>query len=240
MSARLFFLIALFGIGAWLAPQRSFARIHFLHIPKTGGTTMHTLLEKRFAPEDFYPLHGVLDMPTRMLFNNGQDVIDACNACPPIREKISWGHFPFWFLRDKDPEFDSSFCFTILRDPVERVISNYFFRLANGRDIDSPLGIVQNYMCKMCASNNTLEGEELLQDSMRNLRRMNQIIFLDDYENGVDRLFKKLGLKHRKQIPFLNKTARSPIDAEMIQKIREKNDLDIRLYEYAKTFLKDY
>ena len=66
------------------------------------------------------------------------------NAFPSVEQKVITGHFPFWFLRGKDPRFDSSFTFTILREPVSRVISNYFFNLEKKNRTDYPIDIFPN------------------------------------------------------------------------------------------------
>ena len=202
---------------------------------------MHELLEKRFKQSDFYPFRMVdSNYLSRAVSGNPQDMFDAFEEFPPIVERICSGHFPIWFIRAKASDLDNGFWFTCLREPVDRIISQYFYRLKNGRFAETPLDIPPNFMCKMLCSDNSLEGEELLQNSIENLRKLDHIIFLDDYTRGVTRLFKKLGLKPRKQIKTLNQTERQPISAEMVEKIREKNGLDVRLYDYAKRFLKDY
>jgi len=107
----------------------------------------------------------------------------------------------------------------------------------------NPLGVSANLMCRMLSSDYTLEGEELLEEAINNLDRMDAIIFFNDLENGIRRVFSELGLFVPRSIPHKNttsdrKTQRQyniiqPITDELIEQIREKNSLDVRLYEYA-------
>lgn len=238
MKAQLLFLGALFGLGVWQTPYHVPKQIYFLHIAKAGGSTMHELLEKRFEPSDFYPFRVI--GKERVSSGNPEHMIEVFREFPPIVERVLSGHFPIWFLHAKAPAFDEVFCFTCLREPVDRVISHYYFKRKAGQFLETPLDVPANLMCKMLCSDNSLEGEELLKNSIDNLRKLDHVMFLDDYRQGVTRLFKKLGLKPRKKITILNRTERGPVSAEMVEKIRELNALDVRLYDYAKTFLKDY
>ena len=93
-------------------------------------------------------------------------------------------------------------------------------------------------MCKMLCSDATLIGEELLEDSIKNLERMDFIIFQDDFENGLIKLTSVLNLKIPQNPKLVynqtkNSKKKETLSDEEIQKIREMNDLDIRLYEYA-------
>jgi hypothetical protein len=197
---------------------------------------MHALLQQHFDASVIYPHRGI-----------GESGIIVDKAAPlpemplPSHSVIS-GHFPFWWLKEKG--LTSDFCFTVLRDPVERVISHYFFKLKNGypslgRPVHSPLDVVPNLMCRMLSSDPALEGEALFKSAIYNLERLDFIVFLDDFEGGARRLFKKMGFEHKGEIPKLNQTARKrKLDDQIVQKIRECNDLDLSLYEYATQFLR--
>jgi hypothetical protein len=125
------------------------------------------------------------------------------------------------------------------------VISHYFFKVqygypSLGLPVHSPLDVVSNLMCRMLASDPTLDGEALLEDAMHNLARLDFIIFLDDFEGGVNRLFHKLGIAHQGNVPRLNKTRRGKeFDESVIEEVRKKNALDVKLYQYAVDCLRD-
>lgn len=192
---------------------------------------MDDLLRKNFTEEEVYPFR--LIKKYRIASYDPQDMADVLNEFPTIEHEVVSGHFPFWFFQHKDPDFDSSFFFIILRDPVERVLSHYQMGLRKNPQ-SSPLAIPPNLICKMLCSDPTKTGAELLKESIANLERMDFIIFQDDYERGVKQLFKKLNLTlDQGKIPKKNTTEKTPVSKEIIQKIREMNDLDVQLYKHA-------
>src|SRR3982750_1243578 len=81
------------------------ARLYFLHVPKTGGTTLRLLLESQLSTQEIYPYRN-----TR--FQVG-----------PVNEDLVSGHFPYWFCKNLDNDFDEAFKVTVLRDPIERYLS---------------------------------------------------------------------------------------------------------------------
>jgi hypothetical protein len=223
-----------------------FAQICFIHIAKTGGTTMHSLLQQQFTEADFYPYRNIREAYPYKGLDESRAIFEAiaCSTAKPLSaHTIISGHFPFWWLQKKglDP---AAFRFTVLRDPVDRVISHFFFKHKMGethfKSTDrTPVDLFPNLMCHMLTSDPTLSGEELLQNALQNLENLDFIIFLDDFERGVRRLFDKIGLAYTKKIPKLNETPRYlEFDPATLQKIRERNDLDCRLYEYASRFLR--
>lgn len=204
--------------------------VRFLHIPKTGGLTIYSLLEQQYRQNEIYPYRDAGQLARNTYDANV--MLNRLNAFPPIEQKLALGHFPFWFFQHKDLHFHSSYFVTVLRDPVDRVISSYFYRLAT-EDLQSPLEVTPNRMCKMLCSDASLREEELLQDCIQNLQRMDFIIFMDDFEEGVRRLFKRLDLGNLKEVPKRNQSLRSEISEEIRKKIAAANALDVRLYEYA-------
>ncbi len=91
----------------------------FMHIPKTGGTTMKTIIENSSTPDSRLPLYGK---------HLSSDIISSriSDMTEEQRRKISiiYGHQVFYDIHnlfDKEPLY-----FTFLRNPVTRVISDYF------------------------------------------------------------------------------------------------------------------
>lgn len=225
-----------FSLLVCFFPLALFGNLCFIHISKTAGTTMHALLQQHFGQSAIYPYRGI-----------GESGILVNQNAAPLEMPLSFqtvvsGHFPLWWLRDNNL---ASFCFTILRDPIERVISHYFFKVqygypSLGLPVHSPLDVVPNLMCRMLASDLTLDGDALLEDAIQNLAHLDFIIFFDDFEGGVKRLFRKLGIAHQGNIPRLNKTKRGEeLDVSIIEEVRKKNALDIKLYRYALNCLRN-
>lgn len=213
------FLIALILL---FIPLFCFTGINYLHIPKCGGTTIQFLLSENFKKEELYPY---------LLVKKDMEM-------PLIDDKVTMGHFPYWFLVEKDLNFKSSFTFTILREPVERVISHYFyFKNVNpNKELNQ---IPKNSLCYFLCSNQHLYGESLLQDAISNLKTLDFVFFMDDYEDGIRKLFKRLNLKLPDPIPHLNITKKLPFNNDILKQIAEENALDVQLYDYAKSHYKD-
>jgi len=101
--------------------SRSDPLLVFIHLRKTAGTTVAFVMRRQFGRGEAMDL----DAPSIEAANQ------AWNAIPPARRdriKCVRGHLPF------APELFAPraiTCFTILRDPVERVVSEYYFNLHN-------------------------------------------------------------------------------------------------------------
>ena len=88
-------------------------RYFFLHIPKAAGTTLGKLLERRFMPEEIFPPYWLED---------------GMEAAPRIRDTYRYfrGHFTYMDMRTVLGE-RMPICITMLRDPIDRFISQFAF-----------------------------------------------------------------------------------------------------------------
>jgi hypothetical protein len=87
------------------------ANIVFLHIPKTAGQTIHTALCNAVGPEAVSPIRV------------HTQVADGPSQFPPGYRLYS-GHLD-WEAIERVPK--PRFVFTVLRDPLERLASFYFY-----------------------------------------------------------------------------------------------------------------
>jgi len=89
----------------------------FLHIPKAAGTTLHHVLERRYSRDVSYRIDG---------FRVGQS-LRALRDLPEeerLALRVVHGHMPYGIHRDIPR---ACTYVTILRDPVERALSHYYF-----------------------------------------------------------------------------------------------------------------
>lgn len=210
------------------------SRLYFIHIPKTGGTTLRYLLEKEVDSEDMYPYRN----PKTGTF--------------PVEQEIISGHFPYSHCRKIDAEFDNAFKITILRDPIERYISFLQAKKRNEPHLPTleavmDLGmapnskyhdnLIDNALCRNLAKEPGLEGKELLASAKKTLHEFDEIIFFDRYNEEVIALFQRLGVSLQKEdIPQLNPSPKAFVSEKLLAKIQCLNQLDKELYEYAKNF----
>jgi hypothetical protein len=87
-------------------------RICLIHIPKTAGTSITSVIAKSFKREDICPGRTMLDYKDK-----GEEEL--------AKYKFYKGHIYYEFAIEKLPK-DTKFV-TVLREPVERVISLYKF-----------------------------------------------------------------------------------------------------------------
>jgi len=89
----------------------------FLHIPKAAGTTMHKIIERQYAKSFVFTMDGAH-------VAESSDEIRAMSDDRKRRIKILKGHMAYG-LHAYMPQ--PCRYFTVLRDPLERVISHYYY-----------------------------------------------------------------------------------------------------------------
>ncbi|MEX2400243.1 MAG: sulfotransferase family 2 domain-containing protein [Rhodothermales bacterium] len=88
----------------------------FLHVPKSAGSTLHTVLER------MYPSDAVYDIPGPM--SARETTFSQLSPEEHARIRLVKGHILFGIHRCTPNPFTY---ITVLRHPVERVISHYYF-----------------------------------------------------------------------------------------------------------------
>jgi hypothetical protein len=97
-------------------------KVIFLHMPKTGGVSLRQWLCANYASEKFFPAHLV---PQQVTFS-----IEALNQYSVFCGHLDWSGL--------DCIRGDRFLFTVLRRPVDRIISNfcYWKRIAERKSCD--------------------------------------------------------------------------------------------------------
>ncbi len=231
----------------------------FLHIPKAGGTTLHTVIERQFRPEITYSINGMT--PSRSIKELGE-------LPPERREKIRLvkGHMPYGL--HKFLNVPATYI-TMLRDPVDRVVSHYYFvRRSPGvghheevtrarmtledfvrerasiratNDQTRLISGVEKVNAKLL-SGGTLPNEEgstdILLTARKNLEEHFTLAGLSErFDESLLLLKHLLGWKnvyYVKQNVTKGRPAKQQVGREAIQLIEKHNELDMALYEYAR------
>ncbi len=228
-----------------LIPNRP-KKILFDHLPKCGGSTLKTFLIKHYPKK-------------KSFLTNGWDPGDSVRKFKqmPLSSRHKYcliqGHLANQLMDDADP---ACLKVTLLRDPVERIISHYFFVKRTEKHYlhrtiqDSGISL-EDYACSDLSDelNNwytthfsgfttemvTKNPEGAVAAAVENvLKRFDIIGFLDDFSTFIETLRKRANLRYAYNDDKVNVTVDRPKTANIppstIKLIEQKNKLDIAFY----------
>jgi len=224
-------------------PRRWF----FMHMHKAAGTSLFSRMHEEFADECFYP--APVDEPT---MRTTLAVDELLGAWRRRREEIRvvTGHFPLCTLELLDAPFT---VFTVLRDPVERVMSAVRHIAGPGADAaalegvyDDPIHnlLIRNHMTKMLSlrvedmplGDGVLAGgpitPELTDRAKDRLRGVDLVGTQERFESFCDELSTRYGWNLGDPRRF-NRSAPNDVPAGFRRRIEEENRPDAELYELA-------
>lgn len=229
----------------------------FLHIPKTAGSTLESIIGKLYLPNEIITFGGTLQ--------TAQEAISYFKNLPVqsrMRFKVLQGHMSFGIHRWVTQPFTY---ITFLRDPVDRVLSQYYFLMQLPDEIPEKREIkhmsLEEFVKYHPLGNNTqlrflsdLNGDlsrlqdinpsdGLFNEVMGNLEAYFSVVGITEY---FDKSLLLVGNRFGWKVPYYRKVnvtksrpLKSQISGESVRHIVYHNEYDIRLYEYWKSrFLK--
>ena len=226
-------------------PDRNEALI-FLHIPKTGGSTLHKILDRQYSRAQTLKL----DDPQIIAFK-------SLPALQRGRYRLIQGHLYFGFHRFIPR---ASTYITFLRRPVERVLSFYYYARSTSDHYLYPLLARERLDLKTLLSRDLTselcngQTRQLAGDEWEDPQRVVTRAALERAQSNLRSHFRVVGLLeefdasllllHRAfdwHLPFYvkeNVTKEKPddtsLDVEMRKLVEDANGLDLELYEYAR------
>jgi hypothetical protein len=214
----------------------------FLHIPKTAGTTLNRIIERQYSPFEIFTMdpYRIRATPERL------------KRLPEGRRRrlrMVRGHM-FYGIHECLPQ--GATYFTMLRDPVRRTLSAYYFILRRPlnpfhRKVKKErLGIEDclrlfpqrnNLQCRLIAGvkDTAIADERLLDKAKENLTKSFSVV-------GISERFEEslmlMATTFEWEILFyknwkVSKT-RPQIAPSTVEMIRNHNRLDVELYEFGK------
>lgn len=215
-----------------------------MHIPKTAGTTLRSIFMKQYQEQELL-----------LCYNNAKKWrMDLKNPAKLRIVKAIAGHFPFGIHRSIPRQFTY---ITMLRDPVERVISLYhhFRRDPNQRyhqkvkqmslkEFVNCEDIMNVRISSTAHMNNPqtrfLSGDKTpnLEKAINNLTQNFSIVGVTDlFDESIFLMKKKLGwrnIHYRKLNVSKRRTRKEELPKEILDLILKKNKQDIQLYHHFK------
>lgn len=220
----------------------------FLHIEKTGGISIRNILESNYPADEHLKFYD--SIPGK--------IAAFKRLSPGEQEKIKWvcGHFDFGIHRQMG--IRQYRYVTLLRNPMERMISFYYYFIKNPSEFttygrDHNIGFetyirgakhtqVDNGQTRRIAGASHLEvgtcGNAHLEQAKENLGNHFSVVgILESFHETLLLLREHCQLKN---IFYLeaNKTAQRPqkndLPASITRIIEKYNQLDLELYHYAK------
>lgn len=210
------------------------------HIPKTGGCTFLQVLKQVFGHRLFHHNRWKdqsLSLPNRLLsqWAGRQGIVPAWTAC-------IFGHFP---LPNYAKHFPQATCVTWLRDPAERVASEYhylkrYFAKQGKPDFNNRLGF-QLLMEKKISLAEWVQLPQMrnVQTAFLGNRPIQEFAYVgitEDYEASVELFLRMFSRKHGMAFEAQNtnpdrKGSNYEIDGGVRHLIRTRHQEDVRLYQ---------
>nr|WP_118828424.1 sulfotransferase family 2 domain-containing protein [Salinibacter ruber] len=220
----------------------------FVHVPKTAGRSFISVLKRVYSQDRIYKVYG----------NISDRVSNLRSLSREKRRNIDCvvGHYKFG-LHEELP--DPATYVTFLRDPVERVVSHYYYvrrfpghrlnsaitddgaSLRDYVDLDPEL---RNGQARLIAGGNADTPHDELRDrALENMRdRFSGVGVADRFDASVTVMAYRLGwpsntVYYRKQNVSKSRPSLQEIEPGVRNYIESKNKVDRELYETATEWL---
>lgn len=216
--------------------------IAFIHIPKTAGSTFYSILRTVLPPTRLYKLHQTPEAIAALRRLSSRDHIG-----------VIYGHIDYRTAVEFVPP---ERCVTLLRHPIDRIISYYFYHKYMSRDPEHDLAArlpfgewihqsrlleVDNGMLRrlLGVGDDVGFGEcspDMLAEAKAVLGRFMMVGLMSRFEDSYALLAKLCGWKMRAyQAKNVNRRRLSAqeLSAEEIAYIKRYNEYDLALYAYA-------
>jgi hypothetical protein len=215
----------------------------FVHIRKTAGRSLRQLLYREYTRgrtrlvKNYFTQAAVSESYVRDLAES-----------PPADLRVAHGHMLFWpdFAWPEGTEF-----VTMLRDPVERVISHYYWLRSRKERYTKSLSeavrdglIDDNLQTRVISGMMPPHGElpqEALDLAVERLERFSVVGLTERFDESVVLLTRTLGWRrmvYTRENVTPNRKPLDEISNEEIELIHEYNALDLELYAAARRHFK--
>jgi len=226
----------------------------FIHIPKTGGTTLVDIMAHQIYFNKFQRLNPTRTTHPKDFLNKVEDLLEDV-IVSKHKIQVVGGHFGY----QAHPKLNNpNKYFTILRDPVERVISEYFFMKYKGmyyqdliesqqlslKDyvLHPEIFYLNNFQTRLISGEKLQKGEEVTEDifqiAVKNLKKFEVFGLTEEMTSTLALFYLTLDWE---RLPYYimsnsndHKPKRESISTEEIKAIEQREKYDLLLYEEAR------
>lgn len=213
-------------------------KVVFLHIPKTAGTTLKTIIERNYGNAEIANLYD-----QEVAKEEIEEHLNNQNT------QLICGHFDF------QPNFVNPdlYTFTFLRPPIDRVISNYLHIknsdsalhkkwMESVHEFPDFLKLPQgaNWQSRLLAGYKHREPvnlDTLLQEAQANLNSLNFVGITQEFKHSlyclsIDLNWVKIWFKNENTLA--DRSEFDELKAEFSNEIAAANEIDLKIYELGK------
>ena len=201
-------------------------KIISIHIPKTGGTTFKNLLKDKFV--------NVKILSARPLFIRYNEETANIIDVNQIKETAIHGHI----IMNQLPYQKTNFYLTWLRDPVERVISHYYYWKSKPDNNMHPIEYKIKYENLSLVDFSNIPCMQNIQSYFigEDIELFNFVGLMEYYKESIELLGKKLSIDFQYDSNTRHRVNLSKKEVSQIEKriIMENNKKDLEYYNIVK------
>jgi len=203
-----------------------------IHIPKTAGTSFRNILKDAYGAENVVRL-DILKGASKVLIDN----IEFKSRKLSSRIKVVHGHFNYIDLSEKFDLKDETPIITWLRNPIERVVSNYYYLSKRLKEELDEEGKGLNILAKMQKSLIEYARLEMNQNRMSkflngiSLEEMKFVGIQEHFNEDLEYFGKLFGIENIKPLEHNITGKKHNVNDEIIREIAELNSLDMDIYK---------
>lgn len=226
----------------------------FIHIPKTGGSTFHSIINKRYDSSEIYNVFGSKQ--------NDEEIKNFIELPVYKKERIKLlkGHMPFGLHSYLNDRFSY---ITFLRNPVDRVISQYYYIKKNKNNpnheiVEGDAMSISDFVESGIVTGMNNGQARFITGDVNRLPYGDDTNLLSDAKENINRYFRWVGVTERfdesmislwnilewdkkpyyiKQNVSKVRKSLSEIDEKDLRVVKNYNSVDEKLYEYANQLL---